>query len=114
MLMALTLDEVVQKYVTNTAYQEQYQQDREKRDATAPIFQGIVSRFITRQTDLRTLCIELSSHTPELKLWGAQGPGFMMEMNKLSKHHDEHGQSAEDALRQVLTGLDASHLGEHI
>ncbi len=112
--MALTLHEVVQAYLADTSYQEKYQKDREIRDSTAPMFQDIIFRFVSGKTDLQSFRTELSSHTPELKHWGGQGPGFMMEINKLSKHHDENGHTAQEELRQALTNLNSSNLGERI
>src|SRR6266702_427276 len=112
--MALTLHDVVQAYLADTSYQENYQQDRATRDATVPKFRDIISRFTSGETDLLTFRTQLGSHTRELKYWGAQGPGFMMEINKLSKYHDESGPIAQEALRQVLTGLNSSNLGERL
>jgi hypothetical protein len=38
----------------------------------------------------------------------------MMEINKLSKYHDENEHIAQEMLRQALTGLNSSNLGERI
>src|SRR5260221_2772089 len=112
--MALTLHDVVQAYLADMSYQERYQQDRATRDATVPRYRDIISRFTSGETDLQTFRTQLSSHTRELKYWGAQGPGFMMAINKLSKYHDENGHIAHEPLRQALTDLNSSNLGERI
>ena len=112
--MALTLEQVAQKYLEDTAYQEEWQSRREKRNANLPTLQAMTQRFIREETDLQSFRTQLQNTLSTSEPWGANGFGFMMELNKLGKYHDEHDPIAEAELRTLLAGLNAANEGKRI
>jgi MoxR-like ATPase len=112
--MALTLHEVVQAYLADDEFQKNRELLRQQRDASIPHLQAVTQRFIRGETHLQTFRSQLEKTLRSAEDWGATGFGFMMELNKLGKYHDEKGDQAGNELRAVLTGLRTSNLGERI
>jgi len=112
--MDLTLHDVVQAYIADSDFQMKREVLRKKRDDSIPPLQGVIQRFIQGEINLQIFRSQLDKTLHSTDDWGALGFGFMMELNKLGKYHDEHGNLAENELREVLTGLQASNLGDHI
>jgi hypothetical protein len=112
--MALTLDDVAGAYLADAEYQHSLQIVRDKRDASIPQLQAITRRFIRGETNLQSFRKQLQNTLSTGEDWGATGFGFMMELHKMGKYHDEHGPEAEIELRTLLTGLDAHNLGQRI
>jgi len=112
--MALMLHDVVQAYLADTDYQKEWELRRQKRDASIPLLQAVVQRFIRGETDLQIFRSQLEKSLRATDYWGAMGFGFMMELSKLGKYHDEHGTLAMNELRMVLTGLNSASLGPRI
>lgn len=112
--MALTLHDVVQAYLADNDFQKTREVLRQKRDDSIPSLQGVTQRFIQGDINLQAFRSQLEKTLRSTEDWGATGFGFMMELNKLGKYHDANGTLAENELREVLTGLQASNLGERI
>src|ERR1700730_18306412 len=103
MLEALEL--IVEKYLSDSKYQEEQRNFAEKRIATLPTIQPIVHDFIQRKINIHQLRQKLDNPKEMLNAWYAQGFGFMMELNKFSKYHSENTSLPEESLRTILTGL---------
>ena len=88
--MALTLDDVAQAYLADTEFQQTRQTLRNKRNASIPTLQAVTQRFIHEETNLQSFRSQLQNALTTGEDWGANGFGFMMELNKLGKYHDEH------------------------
>jgi MoxR-like ATPase len=112
--MALTLDDVAGAYLADTEYLQTLQIVREKRDASIPALQAITYQFIRGESNLQGFRTQLQNALSKGEDWGANGWGFMMELHKMGKYHDEHDPIAETELRTLLTGLNAANEGQHI
>src|SRR5260370_15359828 len=112
--MAITLDDLVKAYVEDEDYQKTRSELAEKRDASIPHLQAVTQSFLRTEINLKTFCPQLEKTLRTEEDWGAMGFGFMMELNKLSKHHNDANALAEEHFRRILTGLKTSNLGERI
>ncbi len=112
--MAITLDDLAKAYLEDEDYQKGRSDLAEKRDASLPHLQAVTQSFLRREINLKTFCPQLEKTLRAEEDWGAMGFGFMMELNKLSKHHNDANALAEEHLRRILIGLKASNLGERI
>lgn len=112
--MALTLHDVVQAYLADKDFQQSRDLLRQKRDASIPHLQAVTQQFIHGDINLQLFRSQLEKTLRSGEDWGATGFGFMMELNKLGKYHDEKGTAAETELRSVLTGLQVSTMGPRI
>ncbi|GAC1631511.1 MAG: hypothetical protein NVS4B9_23760 [Ktedonobacteraceae bacterium] len=112
--MALTLEEVAQKYLEDTEFHEERRGLREKRNASISALQAITQRFIRAETNFQSFRAQLQSTLSTGEDWGANGFGFMMELHKIGKYHDEHEPIVETELRTLLTGLNAENEGKRI
>ena len=112
--MALTLDDIVQAYLADTEFQQTRQILRDKRNASIPALQTVTRQFINGEVDLQGFRARLERTLRAGEDWGATGTGFMMELNKLGKYHDEHDPIAGTELRSLLGGLNAGNVGQRI
>src|SRR6266571_1992754 len=112
--MAITLDDLVKAYVEDEDYQKTRSKLAEKRDASIPHLQAVIQSFLRTETNLKTLCSHLEKMLRAEEVWCATSFGFMMELNKLSKHHNDANAMTEERFRRILTGLKTSNLGERI
>ncbi len=114
--------ETAQKEKLNILFQE-YLDDsdtRAKDEITirnrtheTPELQSLLHRFIDKQIDLKQLCDGLQFlFRRDDDPWFFKG--FMIEIRKLRKNHDEHHPYAEDELRTLLTSLTSANLGARI
>ncbi|MEO7019126.1 MAG: hypothetical protein ABI234_03135, partial [Ktedonobacteraceae bacterium] len=105
---------LVQTYLADSTAQAD-QQDRIQRRATnIAQLRAITQRFITRQINLAAFRTELETELHSGEDWGATGPGFLMNMNKLVKSHHDSANDVEAYLRDILRELNASNLGPRI
>ena len=81
-----SLDEVVQKYLQDTTFQQSRQAIAEKRRATIPHYKAIVHKFIDGTSNLDEFRNALKTLHQDT-FWGAHSPGFLMELNKLANNH---------------------------
>ena len=72
------------------------------RNASIPALQALTLRFVRAEINLQEFRSQLDRTLREGEDWGARGLGFMMELNKLGKYHDDKGSIAETELRNVL------------
>lgn len=108
-----SLDEVVQKYLKDTIFQQSRQTIAEKRRATIPHYKAIVHKFIDGTSNLdefRTALKTLHQDT----FWGAHSPGFLMELNKLANNHVLTNPDVEANFRFILRDLSAQNVGQRI
>lgn len=112
--MALTLQEIAQTYLADTEFQRTRQQLLLSRNQSIPALQAVTLRFVRGETNLQSFRGQLERTLRAGEDWGATGFGFMMELNKLGKYHDEHDPIGETELRNVLNGLNAENLGRRI
>ncbi len=112
--MAITLGEVVQAYFADTEFQKTRQSLIEKRNASLPKLQAVIQLFINAETNLQNFRVQLDRTLRAGEDWGATGMGFMMELNKLAKYHDDTSSNAEAELRNVLNGLNVQDMGQRI
>ena len=112
--MALTLEQVAQKYLEDTEFHEGRRGLPERRNESIPALQAITQRFIRAETNFQSFRSQLQTTLSTGEQWGANGFGFMMELNKLGKYHDEHDPIAETEMRTLLTGLNATNEGKRI
>jgi hypothetical protein len=112
--MDVTLDEVVNAYLDDAEFQRPRQNLLTIRNASIPALQALTLRFIRAEINLQEFRAQLDRTLREGEDWGARGLGFMMELNKLGKYHDDTGSIAETELRTVLTGLNAQNVGQRI
>jgi hypothetical protein len=115
--MAIDLTRIIQTYLADETMLDSWRNIASQRDASIPRLQGIVQQFIDQELDLATFrdTIDRSlRNDPANKYddWGARGTGFLMELNKLPKHHPSP--STEQELRRMLDGLNATSVGERI
>src|SRR5690349_14086955 len=87
-----TLDELVQKFLADVDFQQRRDFWKKERFPTLPDFQTLTLQFIHGACDLDTFRQEFSSLLRRKNRWGADGPSFMMEINKLGKYHNVAGE----------------------
>jgi AAA domain (dynein-related subfamily) len=112
--MDVTLNEVVKTYLADEEYQRPRQNLLKMRNESIPALQALISRFVHAEINLQEFRAQLDRTLRTGEDWGARGLGFMMELNKLGKYHDDKGSIAETELRIVLTGLNAQNVGQRI
>src|SRR5260221_1677247 len=112
--MAITLDEVAQAYFADAEFQKTRQRLLITRNESIRSLQAVTLRFIRRETNLQSFRAQLERTLRAGEDWGATGFGFMMELNKLGKYHDEHLAIADNELRNTLTDLNAGNVGSRI
>ena len=109
-----TLDEVAKTYLADEEFQRPRQNLLKIRNASIPALQALTLRFVRAEINLQEFRSQLDRTLRGGEDWGAKGLGFMMELNKLGKYHDDKGSIAETELRTVLTGLNAHNVGQRI
>ncbi len=112
--MDVTLDEVVKAYLDDAAFQKTRQALLIARNESIPSLQAVTLRFIREESNLQEFRTQLERTLRTGEDWGANGFGFMMELNKLGKYHDDKGSIAEAELRTALSGLNAQNMGQRI
>ena len=110
----LTFDEVARWYVADEAYQKTRLDLLQLRDASIPALQEVTLRFVRNETNLQTFRAQLQNTLSAGEDWGANGFGFMMELNKFGKYHCDTTSAPETTLRSLLTGLNTNNLGQRI
>jgi len=109
--MAVNLASIVDTYIKDTNYQDNSRRIIAKREASIPTLKRILTQFIEDLADLETLREQIEKVLYTEEDWGATGPGFLMELNKLAKNHAERSSNVEVNLRQILKGLNANNIG---
>jgi AAA domain (dynein-related subfamily) len=110
-----SLEELVREYFSDQAALLRYEDINTRRAQQIPLLRALTEQFIGGKSNLSNFRDQLQSVLKRNEVrWGTSGPGFMMELNKLIKHHDEHAPIAEKELRQVLAGMNRDNLGERI
>ncbi len=112
--MAITLHDVAQAYLANEEFQSTRRRLVESRNESIPRLQAVIHRFIQHETNLQTFRTELDRTLHAAENWGATGPGFLMELNKYRKYHNETSSAPETTLRDMLNGLSANTMGLRI
>jgi DNA polymerase III delta prime subunit len=112
--MTINLNELVDKYLADTDFQEARNLVTRKRDASIAPLQAILKSFITGEIDLSLFCQQLDQVLGSTTDWGARGPGFMLELNKFNKNHNETSNVAAKHLQIILTNLNGTNLGQRI
>lgn len=112
--MAVNLDSVAQIYSEDTAFRDDSRRVIAKREASIPTLKHILTQFVDDFADLEKLRDQVEKALYTEEDWGATGPGFLMELNKLAKNHTERSSNVEVNLRQILKGLNANNLGQRI
>ncbi|GHO84354.1 AAA family ATPase [Dictyobacter formicarum] len=112
--MVKTLSEIVAAYLADHKYLEHRKQRASTRNASLPELQATVQSFVQAEISLKTLLPQLNNILHNHEYWGALGFGFMMELNKFSKYHNETNNNAEIHFRNSLKGLTGATLGQHI
>ena len=97
--MDVTLDEVVKTYLADEEFQRPRQNLLTIRNASIPALQTLTLRFVRAEINLQEFRAQLERTLRAGEDWGARGLGFMMELNKLGKYHDDKAHS-----RQVRSG----------
>ena len=111
---ALNLDMIVQNYLNDTNFFEQWQQEYIKpRAETILVYRDIVERFVANKINLAELRDELKI-LHKHPFWGAKGPSFLMEINKLVSTYLPVDPDIEANFRFILNGLSAQNVGERI
>lgn len=114
--MPLTFDEVVQAYLADTQFQEERERIAHERAKTLPHLQMVIVSFVRGTLNLQQFREKLQQAFRTGDDWGAQGQGFMMQLNLMYKHHDTTSSTpvAEMKLRTLLDGLEAGNVGQRI
>ena len=114
--MKLSLDEVVQAYLADTPFQEERDRIGYAREKTLPHLQMVIASFVRGTLDLQQFRVQLQQAFRAGDDWGAQGQGFMMQLNLMYKHHDTTSSIpvAEMKVRTLLDGLEARNVGQRI
>ncbi len=114
--MTLTLDNVVEAYLADTTFQEERERIANARERTLPHVQMVIASFVRGSLDLQEFRVQLQQALKTGDDWGAQGTGFMMQLNLLYKHHDATSSNpiAERKIRTLLDGLEARNVGQRI
>src|SRR2546429_6829737 len=107
--MAINLAAVVKIYFEDTSFQDESRKIIAQRDASIPTFRKIVTEFADEVTDLRTFCQQIGTALRTEHNWGATGPGFLMELNKLARYRGA-GVNVEEDFREKLKGLNAENI----
>lgn len=110
----MDIEAVVQAYLGNKEAQKLYTSRVQSRTANIFLLRDVTQRFIIRETDLKTFCSQLEKTLRIGEDWGATGFGFMMELNKFNKYHNETTNSPAEYFRSVLDGLNRDTLGPRI
>ncbi|GLV59771.1 hypothetical protein KDH_65960 [Dictyobacter sp. S3.2.2.5] len=112
--MVTTLSEIVAAYLADHKYLEHREQRTRTRNASLPELQAAVQSFVQAKISLKTLLAQINSILHNHEYWGANGSGFMMQLNKFSKYYNETNNNAEIHFRNSLKGLTGATLGPHI
>ena len=109
------LNTIIQEFLNDSEEQADYAKYSRKRAQQIPELQNLLHQFINQQLHLKDLRDGLQFLVSrDDDPWVIKGPGFMMEINKLRKNHDEHHPHAENELRTLLSGLNTANLGARI
>ncbi|GCE45277.1 dynein-related subfamily AAA family protein [Thermosporothrix hazakensis] len=109
------LRELIEKYLQDASAQQKYQEKLEQRQESLPKLHRLVSQFVNVELNLSTFVPLLDKTTREQRHWGAAGTGFMMELNKLNKHHNSIETPLPEAnLRDYIAHIDIENEGERI
>ncbi|GHO56058.1 AAA family ATPase [Ktedonobacter robiniae] len=112
--MPTTLAEVIHAYLADTKFRQARIQLAARRNASIPALRALVQEFIQGDIDIQSLRIQLEKTLRAGEDWEATGFGFMMELNKFGKYHNDASSYAEKQLRHILSGLNARNLGQRI
>ncbi|GHO49632.1 AAA family ATPase [Ktedonospora formicarum] len=112
--MPTTLVEVIHAYLADTNFRQARVQRAARRDASIPALRVLVQEFIGGDIDIQSFRKQLDKTLHAREDWGATGTGFMMELNKFGKYHNDTSSYAEEQLRNILRDLSASNLGQRI
>ncbi|HEY4036867.1 MAG TPA: AAA family ATPase [Ktedonobacteraceae bacterium] len=112
--MEVTLPDIVQAYLEDQEFQQRWSSLATKRDASIPKLQDVTLRFVRAELAMKAFCSQLEKTLRSDEDWGATSFGFMMELNKLNKYHNETSSLAEEHLRETLHGLNKATLGDRI
>jgi MoxR-like ATPases len=108
-----SLDVLIQKYLEDSEYQQDRKRIFQEREATLPFYRGLIQRFIDSTFNLTDLRDGFKRLHQDL-CWGAKGPGFLMEFNRLVSNHLPTNPDIEANIRFILTDLTVDNVGEKI
>jgi|SRR5947209_19972910 len=112
--MTINLASIVDTYLNDTAFQANSQRIIAKRENSILTFKRIVTQYLDASIDIKTFREQIERALRTEEDWGATGPGFLMEMNKLAKYPHENSSVVNGGLMLALNGLNASNLGKRI
>jgi hypothetical protein len=107
------IDDIVQKYLQDSAYQQLQQAVTEKRRVSVPYYNASVNKFIDGTYNLNEFRNSLKPLHKD-KFWGARGPGFLMELNTLTNNHLPTNPDIEANFRFILRNLNTQNIGQRI
>jgi MoxR-like ATPase len=108
-----SLDDIVEDYLKDTAYQKERRNLVQKREESIPTYKGIVTEFIAGYLNLDQLRDRLKILHRDT-FWGAHSPVFLMELNKLANNHAPGNSEIEPVFRHILANLNAQTMGQYI
>jgi MoxR-like ATPase len=112
--MTTTLNELVDKYLADTDFHSARHLVTTKRDDHIDSLQAVTKSFINKELDLQTFCQQLDNVLATTEDWGARGFGFMVELNKFNKNHNDASNVAAMHLQIILNNLNSTNLGQRI
>lgn len=110
----LSLTDVAEAYLADSEFQQSRADLVAKRDASIPGLQQVTHRFVQGEYDIQLFRAQLEKVLRIGEDWGATGYGFMMELNKFGKYHNEKTNAPEVELRNILNGLYVANMGQRI
>src|SRR5260221_5736497 len=113
--MTTTLKDLVATYLADSQLQENKRRRTEALNPALPQVSAIARNFAIGNIDLETFCEQLNgSFKTTGERWGAQGNSFTLPLYRMARSHDDKAPVAEPKLRQLITDLNASNVGERI
>ena len=108
-----SLDTVVQAYLQDTEFQQEWQTATEQRRASIPHYKSTIQKFIDGTYTLNEFRNALKTLHQD-KSWGASSPGFLMVLNQLANSHVPTNPDIEANFRFILRDLNVQNVGQRI
>lgn len=114
-LVNTTLQELITDYLDDKEWQESTRARTLRRNEFLPQITAMTKNFVQGTINLNTFCQQLiDSFTQTGERWGAQGASFTSPLFGMARQHDSKAPIAEAKLRQLLTDISVTNMGERI
>src|SRR5689334_21558775 len=100
-----TLNQLITEYLADTDFLREREGISARRLASIPRLQSLLHAFIRGDIPIKEFCPQLEKTLRAEEDWGANSFGFMMELNKFNKYHNDTSEEAGERFREILRTL---------